>query len=90
MELQGRRVATLKLQVRKHGVFCSRYVKKHLVSIDADHVSMRSNSLRNACGNRAGTAADIKHKETWLQQFGEAAVVSLKSSSSEDARIGPV
>jgi hypothetical protein len=71
-------------------VFCSRYVKKHLVSIDADDMSMWSNSLRNACGNRARAAANIKHKKPWPQQFGKAAVVSLKGSSSENARVGPV
>jgi hypothetical protein len=51
---------------------------------------MWSDSLRDARGNGAGAAANIKHRKAWPQQFGKAAVVSLKGSSSEDARIGPV
>ena len=51
---------------------------------------MRSNSLSNTRGNRAGAAADIKHGKSWPLQFGKAAVVSLKGSSPKDARIGPV
>jgi hypothetical protein len=71
-------------------VFSSRNVKKHRVSIDADHASLWSNSPRNASGNRAGTAADIEHRKPGPQQFSKATVVSLKGSPSEDARIGPV
>jgi len=71
-------------------VFCSRESEKHLVSVYADYVSVWSNSLCCTRGNRASAAADIKHRKSWPQQFGQAVVVLLKSSSPEDAKIRPV
>jgi hypothetical protein len=71
-------------------VFGSRKFEKRLVPVDADHVSVWSNRLCGARGNGAGAAADIEYRKPWPQPFGKAAVVPLKSSSPEDARIGPV
>jgi hypothetical protein len=71
-------------------VLGSRQFEKRLVSIDAEHVSMWSDSLRNARGNRAGAAANIKHRESWLQKLGKAAMVSLRGTSAKDSRIRPV
>jgi hypothetical protein len=71
-------------------MLCSGYFEKRLVSIDAYYVSSGSNRLRNACRNRTGSAANIQHRKPWPQQLRKAAVVSLKSSSPKDTRIGPV
>ena len=63
---------------------------KHLVPIDAHHVSTWSDGLRNACGNRTGAAANIQHRQSRPQPFGKGAVVLLKRSPPQDAGIGPV
>jgi len=80
----------LKSQVGDRGVFCSGEFEKHFVAVDPDDASMWSKSLCSPCSNRAGAAADVKHAKPWPQQCGKAAVVALKSSSPEDAGIGPV
>ena len=64
--------------------------EKYLVAVDAEYLSMRSNSLRSTRGNCAGSAADINHSEAWMKEFGKAAVIPFKGSSPEYARIGPV
>jgi hypothetical protein len=89
-EGQSRRIAILKLQVRKCTMLCSREFEEHLVAIDADYESIGSNSLRNARSDGTGAAADIKHRKSRPQQFGKAAMISLKGSSTEDSRIGSV
>ena len=67
-------------------------LKAHLAkaTVDAGDASMWSNSFGSTCSDRARAAADIKHAKPWPQQCGKAAVVALKSSSPEDAGIGPV
>src|SRR5207249_3817460 len=89
-EAQSRRVAVLKMQIRIHVVLGSRKFEQYFVAIDAGYKSIWSNSLGNACRDCTSAAADVKHKESRLQQFGKAAVVSLKSPPTEDSRIGPV
>jgi hypothetical protein len=39
--------------------FCSGEFEKHCVAVDADYMSIWSNSLCSARGDRAGAAADI-------------------------------
>jgi len=71
-------------------VLCPGKFEKCLVAVDANYVSVWCNSLRNTRCNCAGATADVKHAEPWMKKFGKAAVISLKGSSPEDARIGPV
>ena len=80
----------LKPQVWNQGVLCPGEFDKCLVAVDADYVSVRSNRFRSISGNCAGSAADIKHAEPWMKEFGKTAVIPLKGSSPEYARIGPV
>jgi hypothetical protein len=71
-------------------VLCPGDFEKCLIPVDADYVSVRSNSFRNPRSNCAGSTADIKHAEPWAKEFGKTAVIPLKGSSPEYPRIGPM
>ena len=71
-------------------MFCPGKFEKYLIAVDADYVSVRCNSLSNSRCNRARSAADIKHVESWMKKIGEATVIPIEGSSLEYARIGPV
>jgi hypothetical protein len=51
-------------------VLCPGEFEKRLVAVDADYVSVRSNSFRSTRGDCAGSTADIKHAEPWMKEFG--------------------
>jgi hypothetical protein len=68
------------LQVLYPSLLCPCHFEKCLVTIDADNVPPRFHGPCDACSNRAGAAANVKHRKSRTQEFGKAAVISFESS----------